>query len=188
MSTIFFKVSILADSYSRLLTSNFFFRSSHRLSTCERDQRGFANKFYTEDENWDLVGNNTPVFFIKDPKKFGDFIHTRKRDPRTNCKSPTMMWDYWSLNPESLHQVMILMSDRGTPFGFRHMHGFGSHTFSMINSENEKVWVKFHFKNLQGIKNFANEEAAEMKSKDPDFAQHDLVDAIDKKHFPKWGL
>ncbi|MBK7252704.1 MAG: catalase [Ignavibacteria bacterium] len=154
----------------------------------ERDPRGFAIKFYTEDGNWDLVGNNTPVFFVKDPKKFSDFIHTQKRDPRTNCKSPTMMWDYWSLNPESLHQVMILMSDRGTPHGYRHMDGFGSHTFSMINAKNEMVWVKFHFKTMQGIKNFTNDEAADMKSKDADFAQRDLVDAIDKKDFPKWAL
>ncbi|HEY4629499.1 MAG TPA: catalase, partial [Flavobacterium sp.] len=103
----------------------------------ERDPRGFSMKFYTEDGNWDLVGNNTPVFFVKDPKKFGDFIHTQKRDPYTNMKSPTMMWDYWSLNPESLHQVLILMSDRGTPFGYRHMNGYGSHTYSMINAANE---------------------------------------------------
>jgi catalase len=154
----------------------------------ERDPRGFAIKFYTEDGNWDLVGNNTPVFFIKDPKKFGDFIHTQKRDPRTNCKSPTMMWDFWSLNPESLHQVMILMSDRGTPYGHRHMHGFGSHTFSMINAKNDLVYVKFHFKTLQGIKNFTDAEAAEMKGKDPDFAQRDLVEAIDHKDFPRWAL
>src|SRR5688500_2629715 len=118
----------------------------------ERDPRGFAIKFYTEDGNWDLVGNNTPVFFIKDPKKFPDFIHTQKRDPRTHTKSATMVWDFWSLNPESLHQVMILMSDRGTPYGYRHMHGFGSHTFSFINAENERHYVKFHFKTLQGIK------------------------------------
>ncbi len=154
----------------------------------ERDPRGFAMKFYTEDGNWDLVGNNTPVFFVKDPKKFSDFIHTQKRDPRTNCKSPTMMWDFWSLNPESLHQVMILMSDRGTPHGHRHMNGYGSHTFSMINAKNEKVWVKFHFKTLQGIKNFINDAATEMKGKDPDFSQRDLVEAIDKKDFPKWAL
>ncbi len=154
----------------------------------ERDPRGFAIKFYTEDGNWDLVGNNTPVFFIKDPKKFGDFIHTQKKDPRTNCKNPTSIWDYWSLNPESLHQVMILMSDRGTPWGYRHMNGYGSHTFSMINAKNEKVWVKFHLKTLQGVKNFTNEEANEMKAKDVDFAQRDLVDAIDKKEFPKWAL
>ncbi len=154
----------------------------------ERDPRGFALKFYTEDGNWDLVGNNTPVFFIKDAKKFSDFIHTQKRDPRTNCKSLTMMWDFFSLNPESLHQVLILMSDRGTPYGHRHMNGFGSHTFSMINAKNEKVWVKFHLKTLQGIKNFTNDEAIEMKSKDPDFAQRDLVEAIDKKDYPKWSL
>jgi catalase len=154
----------------------------------ERDPRGFAMKFYTEDGNWDLVGNNTPVFFIKDPKKFSDFIHTQKRDPRTNCKNPTMMWDFFSLNPESLHQVLILMSDRGTPYGHRHMNGFGSHTFSLFNTKNEKVWVKFHLKTLQGIKNFTNNEATEMKGKDPDFAQRDMVEAIDKKDFPKWAM
>lgn len=154
----------------------------------ERDPRGFALKFYTEDGNWDLVGNNTPIFFIKDPKKFGDFIHTQKRDPYTNCKSPTMMWDFWSLNPESLHQVMFLMSDRGTPFSYRHMHGFGSHTFSFINDKNEKVWVKFHFKTQQGIKNFTNDEAVKMKGEDPDHAQRDLVAAIDAGDFPKWDV
>ena len=115
----------------------------------ERDPRGFAVKFYTEDGNWDLAGNNTPIFFIKDPKKFSHFIHTQKRDPKTNCKSPTMMWDCLSLNPESLHQVIILMSDRGTPFSYRNMHGFGSHTFSLINKNNERVWVKFHFITMQ---------------------------------------
>jgi catalase len=154
----------------------------------ERDPRGFAMKFYTEEGNWDLVGNNTPVFFIKDPKKFGDFIHTQKRDPYTNSKSATMMWDFWSLNPESLHQVTILMSDRGTPHGYRHMDGFGSHTYSMINANNERVWVKFHFKTAQGIKNFTNDEAVEMKGKNPDFAQHDLLTAIDNGDFPKWNL
>lgn len=154
----------------------------------ERDPRGFALKFYTEDGNWDLVGNNTPVFFIKDAKKFSHFIHTQKRDPRTNCKSPTMMWDFWSWNPESLHQVMILMSDRGTPSSFRHMDGFGSHTFSLINKDNERVWVKFHFKTIQGIKNFTGKEANEMRGIDPDHAQRDLVEAIEKKDFPKWAL
>jgi catalase len=154
----------------------------------ERDPRGFAVKFYTEEGNWDLVGNNTPVFFIKDPKKFSDFIHTQKRDPRTNTKSPTMMWDFWSHNPESLHQVMFLFSDRGTPYSYRHMHGFGSHTFSMINEKNERFYVKFHFKSLQGIKNFTNEEAAKMKGDDPDWAQRDLVEAIDKGDFPRWAL
>ncbi|GAC1312413.1 MAG: catalase [Mucilaginibacter sp.] len=154
----------------------------------ERDPRGFAIKFYTEEGNWDLVGNNTPVFFVKDPKKFGDFIHTQKRDPYTNCKSATMMWDFWSLNPESLHQVTILMSDRGTPYGYRHMHGFGSHTFSMINAHNERHWVKFHFLTKQGIKNFTDEEAGEMRGKAPDFAQHDLLTAIDTGNFPQWDL
>lgn len=154
----------------------------------ERDPRGFALKFYTEDGNWDLVGNNTPVFFIKDPKKFSHFIHTQKRDPKTNCKSWTMKWDFWSLDPESLHQVMILMSDRGTPFSYRHMNGYGSHTFSFFNNENERVWVKFHFKTLQGIKNFTGREADEMRGIDPDQAQRDLVQAIEKKDFPRWAL
>ncbi len=154
----------------------------------ERDPRGFAIKFYTEEGNWDLVGNNTPVFFIKDPKKFSDFIHTQKRDPKTNLKSQTMQWDYWSLNPESLHQVMILFSDRGTPFSYRHMNGYGSHTFSMINTKNERVWVKFHVKTVQGIKNFTGPEAEEMKGKDPDWAQRDLVTAIENGDFPKWNM
>lgn len=154
----------------------------------ERDPRGFALKFYTEDGNWDLVGNNTPVFFIKDAKKFPDFIHTQKRVPKTNLKSATMMWDFWSFNPESLHQVLILMSDRGTPHGYRHMHGFGSHTYSMINDNSERVWVKFHFRTQQGIKNFTQEDAVKMKGENPDFAQEDLVEAIEKGNFPKWTL
>jgi catalase len=154
----------------------------------ERDPRGFAVKLYTEDGNWDLVGNNTPVFFVKDPKKFGDFIHTQKRDPRTNCKSPTMMWDFWSLNPESLHQVLILMSDRGTPYSYRHMDGFGSHTFSLLNARSERVWVKFHFKTLQGIKNFTHAEALDIRAQDPDWAQRDLVETIDRGDYPQWAL
>lgn len=154
----------------------------------ERDPRGFAVKFYTEDGNWDLVGNNTPVFFIKDPKKFPDFIHTQKRDPMTNCKSPTMMWDYWSLNPESLHQVMILMSDRGTPDGLRHMNGYGSHTFSLLNDQNERVYVKFHYKTMQGNKTLTDVQATELKGKDPDYSQRDLVDAIGRGDFPKYAL
>ncbi|MDP4185392.1 MAG: catalase [Bacteroidota bacterium] len=154
----------------------------------ERDPRGYAVKFYTWEGNWDLVGNNTPVFFIKDPKKFPDFIHTQKRDPKTNLKSPTMMWDFWSLNPESLHQVMILFSDRGTPYSYRHMNGYGSHTFSMINDKNEQIWVKFHLKTKQGIKCFTDKEAGEMKGKDTDWAQRDLVDAISKGDFPQWQM
>jgi catalase len=154
----------------------------------ERDPRGFALKFYTEDGNWDLVGNNTPVFFVKDPKKFGDFIHTQKRDPQTNMKSPTMMWDFWSLNPESLHQVLILMSDRGTPYSYRHMDGFGSHTFSFYNNKHERFYVKFHFKTKQGIQNFTNNEAVDMKAQDPDHSQRDLFEAIERGEFPKWTL
>ncbi|MCU1309616.1 MAG: catalase [Candidatus Angelobacter sp.] len=154
----------------------------------ERDPRGFALKFYTEEGNWDMVGNNTPVFFIRDPLKFGDFIHTQKRDPETNLKSPTMMWDFWSLSPESLHQVTILFSDRGTPDGYRHMDGFSSHTFSLINSKNELFYVKWHFKTKQGIRNFTREQADEIRGKDPDYAQRDLFGAIQKKDFPKWRV
>jgi len=154
----------------------------------ERDPRGFALKFYTEEGNWDMVGNNTPVFFIRDPLKFGDFIHTQKRDPQTNLKSPRMMWDFWSLSPESLHQVTILFSDRGTPKGFRHMNGYSSHTFSMINEKNELFYVKYHFKTKQGIENFTREEADHMKSIDHDYATGDLFNAIEKEDFPKWKV
>ena len=154
----------------------------------ERDPRGFAVKFYTEDGNWDMVGNNTPIFFIRDPLKFGDFIHTQKRDPRTNLKSPTMMWDFWSLSPESLHQVTILFSERGTPDGYRHMNGYSSHTFSLINAKNELFYVKWHFETLQGIKNFTREKADEMRGIDPDYAQRDLLEAIERGDFPKWRV
>ncbi len=154
----------------------------------ERDPRGFALKFYTEEGNWDMVGNNTPVFFIRDPLKFGDFIHTQKREPETNLKSPTMMWDFWSLSPESLHQVTILFSDRGTPDGYRHMNGYSSHTFSLINAQNELFYVKWHFKTKQGIKNFMREQADEMRGKDPDYAQRDLFEAIHTGDYPKWRV
>ena len=154
----------------------------------ERDPRGFAMKFYTEEGNWDLVGNNTPVFFIRDPLKFGDFIHTQKRDPETNLKSPRMMWDFWSLSPESLHQVTILFSDRGTPKGYRHMNGYGSHTFSLINDKNELFYVKYHFKTKQGIDNFTAEEANHMKSVDMDYSQSDLFSSIEKGDYPKWTV
>ena len=154
----------------------------------ERDPRGFALKFYTEEGNWDMTGNNTPVFFIRDPLKFGDFIHTQKRDPQTNLKSPTMMWDFWSLSPESLHQVTILFSDRGTPHGYRHMDGFSSHTYSLINAKNELFFVKWHFKTKQGIKNFTGDEANAMRGQDPDFAQRDLFEAIKRGDFPKWRV
>ncbi|MGA2419858.1 MAG: catalase [Candidatus Acidiferrum sp.] len=154
----------------------------------ERDPRGFALKFYTEEGNWDMTGNNTPVFFIRDPLKFGDFIHTQKRDPQTNLKSPTMMWDFWSLSPESLHQVTILFSDRGTPDGYRHMDGFSSHTFSLINAKNELFYCKWHFKTKQGIKNFTGDKASEMRGIDPDYAQRDLFDSIAKGNYPKWTV
>ena len=154
----------------------------------ERDPRGFAVKFYTEEGNWDMVGNNTPVFFIRDALKFGDFIHTQKRDPQTNLKSPTAMWDFWSLSPESLHQVTILFSDRGTPDGYRHMNGYSSHTFSLVNSNNELYYVKWHFKTKQGIKNFTREQADEMRGKDPDYAQRNLLNAIQSGDFPRWRV
>ncbi len=152
----------------------------------ERDVRGFAVKFYTEEGNWDLVGNNTPVFFVRDPLKFPDFIHTQKRHPKTNLRSPTAMWDFWSLSPESLHQVTILFSDRGLPQTVRHMHGFGSHTFSFINAANERFWVKFHFKSLQGIKNWTNGEAAAVVGHTRESTQEDLFGSIERGDFPRW--
>ena len=154
----------------------------------ERDPRGFAMRFYTEEGNWDLVGNNTPMFFIKDPIKFPDFIHTQKRDPQTNLKSAQMMWDFWSKAPESLHQVTMLFSDRGTPDGYRHMDGFGSHTFSLIDAAGRRVWVKWHLKTRQGIKNLSAAEAVRLAGADPDHAQRDLFNAIAAGDFPKWDV
>lgn len=154
----------------------------------ERDVRGFAIKFYTEQGNWDLVGNNTPIFFIRDPVKFPDFIHTQKRDPETNLRSNTAAWDFWSLSPETLHQVMILMSDRGLPKNLRQMHGFGSHTFSFINDKNERFWVKFHFKSLQGVENISNEEAARIVGEDREYSQRDLFENIAKGNYPRWRM
>lgn len=154
----------------------------------ERDPRGFAIRFYTEEGNWDLAGNNTPMFFIKDPIKFPDFVHTQKRDPQTNLKSPTMMWDFWSRAPESLHQVTMLFSDRGTPDGYRHMDGFGSHTFSLINAAGERVWVKWHLKTQQGIRNLPAAEAVRLAGADPDYAQRDLFGAIARGDFPRWRV
>jgi catalase len=152
----------------------------------ERDVRGFALRFYAEEGNWDIVGNNTPVFFVRDPLKFPDFIHTQKRHPKTNMRSPTAMWDFWSLSPESLHQVTILMSDRGLPQSYRNMNGFGSHTYSFINAKNERYWVKFHFKTMQGIKNWTNAEAAQKVADDRETHQRDLYEAIDRGNFPRW--
>ena len=153
-----------------------------------RDPRGFAMKFYTEEGNWDLVGNNTPVFFIRDPLKFDNFIHSQKRCPQRHTKSPTMMWDYWSLSPESLHQVTILFSDRGTPKSFRHMNGYGSHAFSLINADGKRFWVKFHVKTLQGVACFTDAEATALAGTDPDHATRDLFDAIEKEDFPRWRM
>jgi catalase len=152
----------------------------------ERDVRGFALRFYTEEGNWDLVGNNTPVFFVRDPLKFPDFIHTQKRHPRTNLRSPTAMWDFWSLSPESLHQVTILMSDRGLPASYRHIDGFGSHTYSFFNAANGRCWVKFHFKTMQGISNWTNAQAAEKVAHDRETHQRDLYEAIERGDFPRW--
>jgi catalase len=154
----------------------------------ERDPRGFAVRFYTEEGNWDLVGNNTPVFFLKDGIKFPDFIHTQKRDPQTNLKSPTAMFDFWSRTPESLHQVTTLFSSRGTPDGYRHMHGFGSHTYSLINAVGERVYVKWHFLTQQGIKNLSADEATRIAGSDPDYAQRDLFNAIAGGDFPRWDV
>ncbi|MDX4058791.1 catalase [Aliarcobacter skirrowii] len=154
----------------------------------ERDVRGFALKFYTKEGNWDLVGNNTPVFFVRDAYKFPDFIHTQKRDPQTNLRSNTAMWDFWSLSPESLHQVTILMSDRGLPKSFRNINGYGSHTYSLINSKNERFWVKFHFKTLQGIETLTNKEAEAIVGKDRESNQRDLFENIKKGNFPKWSF
>ncbi|WBS01518.1 catalase [Pseudoduganella sp. SL102] len=154
----------------------------------ERDPRGFAVRFYTEEGNWDLVGNNTPVFFLKDGIKFPDFIHTQKRDPQTNLKSATMMFDFWSKAPESLHQVTTLFSSRGTPDGYRHMHGFGSHTYSLINDAGERVYVKWHFLTQQGIKNLSAADATRLAGEDPDYAQRDLFNAIARGDFPRWTV
>ncbi|WP_116140215.1 catalase [Trinickia diaoshuihuensis] len=152
----------------------------------ERDVRGFAVKFYTEEGNWDIVGNNTPVFFVREPLKFPDFIHTQKRDPHTNLRNNVAVWDFWSRHPESLHQVTILMSDRGIPKNYRQMHGFGSHTYSFINAAGERFYVKFHFKSLQGIENYTDAEAAQVIAQDRESAQRDLIANIDQKNFPRW--
>ncbi|BBK29996.1 catalase [Stella humosa] len=154
----------------------------------ERDVRGFALKLYTEEGNWDLVGNNTPVFFVRDPLKFPDFIHTQKRHPRTNMRSPTAMWDFWSLSPESLHQVTILFSDRGLPPGPRHMNGYGSHTYSFWNEAGERHWVKFHFKTRQGHKFLTNAEAETVVGRSRETYQEDLFGSIEKGDFPQWDV
>jgi catalase len=154
----------------------------------ERDIRGFAMKFYTEEGNWDLVGNNTPVFYFRDPLRFPDLNHAVKRDPKTNLRSAQHKWDFFTLLPEALHQVTIDMSDRGLPADYRHMHGFGSHTYSLINAKNELVWVKFHFKSQQGIKNVTDAEAAQIAGMDTESGQRDLIDAIERGDYPRWDM
>jgi len=154
----------------------------------ERDVRGFSVKFYTEEGNWDVVGNNTPIFFIRDAFKFPDFIRTQKRHPKSNLRSPEAMFDFWAAHPESVHQVTILMSDRGIPVNPMHMHGYGSHTYSMWNADGSRVWVKFHFRNQQGIKNYMNDEAENLIAKTRESYQEDLFGAIEAGNFPKWEL
>ncbi|WP_368642450.1 catalase [Castellaniella ginsengisoli] len=154
----------------------------------ERDIRGIAMKFYTEQGNWDLVGNNTPVFFFRDPLKFPDLNHAVKRDPGTGMRSAQNNWEFWTGLPEALHQITIVMSDRGIPSDFRHMHLFGSHTFSLINAANERFWVKFHFKSQQGIRNLTDAQAAELIGRDRESSQRDLYDSIARGDFPRWTL
>ncbi|CDG83253.1 catalase [Janthinobacterium agaricidamnosum] len=154
----------------------------------ERDIRGFAMKFYTEEGNWDLVGNNTPVFFLRDPLKFPDLNHAIKRDPRSGLRSANSNWDFWSSLPEALHQVTVVMSDRGLPRSFRHMHGFGSHTFSFLNAQNERFWVKFTLKTQQGIQNLSDAEAETLVGGDRESSHRDLYDSIENKDFPRWTL
>jgi catalase len=154
----------------------------------ERDIRGFSMKFYTEEGNWDLVGNNTPVFFIRDPLKFPDLNHAIKRNPRTGLRSANDNWDYWTSLPEALHQVTIVMSDRGIPSSFRHMHGFGSHTFSLLNAANERFWVKFTLKTQQGIQNLSDAEAGQLIAGDRETHQRDLYESVERRDFPRWTL
>nr|CBA76514.1 catalase [Arsenophonus nasoniae] len=162
--------------------------SERGAADAERDIRGFALKFYTEEGNWDLVGNNTPVFYLRDPLKFPDLNHVVKRDPHTNLRNPAYKWDFFSHLPESLHQLTIDMSDRGIPKSYRHMHGFGSHTYSFINEKNERFWVKFHFRCQQGIENLMDDEAERIVGKDRESSQRDLFDAINNKNYPRWKL
>jgi len=154
----------------------------------ERDVRGFAMRYYTEEGNWDLVGNNTPVFFVRDPLKFPDFIRTQKRHPRTHLRSPTAMWDFWSLSPESLHQVTILMSDRGIPKAPMFMNGYGSHTYGMWNAAGDRIWVKFHFKTMQGHQHFTNGESVTVIGRSRESYQEALFGGIERGEFPRWKM
>lgn len=184
MADLFSEVGKKTDMFARFSTV----AGERGAADAERDIRGFALKFYTKQGNWDLVGNNTPVFFMRDPLKFPDLNHAVKRDPKTNLRSANNNWDFWTLLPEALHQVTIVMSDRGIPKSYRHMHGFGSHTFSMINKDGVRHWVKFHFITQQGIENLTNEEAREIVGGDRESHQRDLFEAIEEGKFPKWKL
>ncbi|MCX7564012.1 catalase [Xanthomonadaceae bacterium XH05] len=183
-AAIFSKVGKKTEMFARFTTV----AGERGAADAERDIRGFALKFYTEEGNWDMVGNNTPVFFIRDPRKFPDLNKAVKRDPRTNLRSATNNWDWWTLLPEALHQVTIVMSDRGIPKSYRHMHGFGSHTYSFWNEKGERYWVKFHFRTQQGIENLSDAEAAEAVGNDRETHQRDLYDAIERGDFPKWKM
>lgn len=152
----------------------------------ERDVRGFALKVYTGEGNWDMVGNNTPIFFVRDPYKFPDFIHSQKRDPRSNLRNPVAMWDFWTRSPESLHQVTMLMSERGLPKSYRHLNGYGSHTYSFVNRQKERFWVKFHFKTMQGIECLSNAQGDAVIAKDRESHQRDLYESIEMGAYPRW--
>ncbi|MEG6506071.1 catalase [Nitratidesulfovibrio sp. 1201_IL3209] len=181
---LFSKIGKKTDLFVRFSTV----AGERGAADAERDIRGFAVKFYTEQGNWDLVGNNTPVFFLRDPLKFPDLNHAVKRDPRTNMRSARNNWDFWSSLPEALHQVTVVMSDRGIPATYRHMHGFGSHTFSFISPDNKRYWVKFHLRTQQGIKNLTDAEAEAIVAKDRESHQRDLYDSIERGDFPKWTM
>lgn len=183
-ANIFSKLGKKTDLFARFTTV----AGERGAADAERDIRGFAIKFYTEEGNWDMVGNNTPVFFLRDPLKFPDLNHAVKRDPRTNMRSAQNNWDFWTSLPEALHQITIVMSERGLPATYRHMHGFGSHTFSMINADRERVWVKFHFKSNQGIKNLTDQEAQHLIGQDRESHQADLYQAIEAGNHPSWQL
>jgi len=181
---IFSKIGKKTDMFVRFSTV----AGERGAADAERDIRGFAMKFYTEEGNWDLVGNNTPVFFLRDPLKFPDLNHAIKRDHRTGMRSAKNNWDFWTSLPEALHQITITMSERGIPLSFRHMHGFGSHTFSMVNAKNERIWVKFHLVCQQGIKNLTDAEAEAIIAKDRESNQRDLYEAIERGEFPRWKM
>lgn len=183
-ASVFAQVGKQTDLFVRFSTV----AGERGAADAERDIRGFAIKFYTDQGNWDLVGNNTPVFFLRDPLKFPDLNHAVKRDPRTNLRSELNNWDFWTSLPEALHQVTVVMSDRGIPATYRHMHGFGSHTFSMINANNERFWVKYHLHTQQGIKNLTDAEAETVIGKCRESHQRDLYGSIENKDFPKWTM